>query len=55
MESDVESALEEIYYFEVADAAEGEPGVGRAYQRVYASGRTGRSTCAQKCAPATSC
>ena len=27
--ADVESALEEIYYFEVADAAEGEPGVGR--------------------------
>jgi 5-deoxy-glucuronate isomerase len=37
-ESDVESALEEIYYFEVADAAQGEPGVGRAYQRVYSSG-----------------
>jgi len=34
----VESALEEIYYFEVADAAQGEPGVGRAYQRVYSSG-----------------
>jgi 5-deoxy-glucuronate isomerase len=38
VERDVESALEEIYYFEVADAAEGEPGVGRAYQRVYSSG-----------------
>lgn len=38
VESDVESVLEEIYYFEVADAAQGEPGVGRAYQRVYSSG-----------------
>ena len=38
VERDVESALEEIYYFEVADAAEAEPGVGRAYQRVYSSG-----------------
>ena len=38
VESDIESALEEIYYFEVADGAQGEPGVGRAYQRVYSSG-----------------
>jgi 5-deoxy-glucuronate isomerase len=33
-----ESALEEIYYFEVADADGGQPGAGRAYQRVYTSG-----------------
>jgi 5-deoxy-glucuronate isomerase len=38
VESDTESALEEIYYFEVADAPKSRPGVGRAYQRVYPSG-----------------
>jgi 5-deoxy-glucuronate isomerase len=32
----VETALEEIYYFEVAESAAGEPGFG--YQRVYGSG-----------------
>jgi 5-deoxy-glucuronate isomerase len=34
--NDHESALEEIYYFEVADG-DGSPGTGRAYQRVYSS------------------
>jgi 5-deoxy-glucuronate isomerase len=33
----VETALEEIYYFEVAPSAAGRPGI--AYQRVYGSGR----------------
>jgi 5-deoxy-glucuronate isomerase len=37
-QSDSESALEEIYYFEVADADSGAAGAGRGYQRVYTSG-----------------
>ena len=41
----VETALEEIYYFEVAD------GAASAYQRVVRPGR--RSTCSRRSAPAT--
>ena len=47
-----ESVLEEIYYFEVAD---GPPGPGIGYQRVYGHAGTPRSTCSPRCAPATWC
>ena len=47
-----EAVLEEIYYFELAEA---ERGTGMAYQRVYSSGRTGRSTSWPRSAAATPC
>ena len=43
-----ESALEEIYYFEVS-------GDGPAYQRVYGSGPGRRLSCAPRCALVTRC
>ena len=50
-ESPVESALEEIYYFEIASGPDGSRGFG--YHRVYGT-RSGRSRCSKRSAPVTS-
>ena len=42
-----ESALEEIYYFEVADGAAGPPGAGRGYQRVSSGPDRAIDVCAE--------